>query len=216
MSTEGKPAGERRGKPTGEHQHEQPTDAAPEDIAARLSRLEALVEHLLAREGTDAPGASAAPAPPPDTVPAVDPGSRTPAPPDADVFWALHALQERLPSPGGVVLAGSVDLPQGPVHYQWGRPTEHVLRTDWAEHADAAAALGHPLRLAILRLLLDGERTVAQLVDELALSSTGIAYHHLNQLQGAGWITSPQRGAWTLRASRIVPLMTIVIALEDG
>nr|WP_281507928.1 helix-turn-helix domain-containing protein [Brachybacterium sp. Marseille-Q7125] len=91
-----------------------------------------------------------------------------------------------------------------------------MQQTDWAEHADTVAALGHPLRLTILQHLLEGERTVAQLVDELGLASTGVAYHHLTSLQAAGWVTSPRRGAWALPAPRIVPLLTILIALEKG
>ncbi len=131
-------------------------------------------------------------------------------------FWALNALAENVPAPGGVVFAGAVDLPAGPIRYQWARPAEHLLAADWSERADRAAALGHPLRLSILRLLLDGERTVAQLVDELTLGSTGVAYHHLNLLQGAGWVTSPRRGTWAIPASRIIPLLSIVIALEES
>lgn len=138
------------------------------------------------------------------------------ADPDGDPLWALHALQQRIPAPGGVTYAGSVDVGLGHVEYQWGRPTEHLLENDWAEHADAIAALGHPLRLVILRRLLDAEHTVAQLVDELGLASTGVAYHHLSALQAGGWVTTPRRGTWTVPVTRIVPLLTIITALEKG
>lgn len=100
----------------------------------------------------------------------------------ADPFWALTALKEHEPSPGAVVFAGAIDVGLGHLEYQWGRPVEHLLAADWAEHAEPVAALGHPLRLAILRRLLDGEHTVAQIVDELELGSTGVAYHHLSAL----------------------------------
>lgn len=142
------------------------------------------------------------------------PAHETPA--GDDPFWALRALKERLPAPGGVVYTGSVDVGQGHVEYQWGRPTEHLLASDWAEHAESVAALGHPLRLAIMRKLLDAEHTVAQLVDELELASTGVAYHHLSALQNGGWVTSPRRGTWTVPVSRVVPLLAIITALEKG
>src|SRR5699024_12837992 len=100
--------------------------------------------------------------------------------------------------------------------YRRGRPTEHLLAAAWAEHAETVAALGHPLRLAILRRLLDGEHTVAQLVDELELASTGVAYHHLSALQTSGWVTSPRRGSWALSAPRVVPLPAILLALAKG
>lgn len=208
-----------------------------DDLRARLDRLEALVGRLIEHAPaatlptTDLERTASAPsAPGPDTAAAGDGAegdgtADTAAPrharPALDErlsaqFWALNALAENVPAPGGVVFAGAVDLPAGPIRYQWARPAEHLLAADWSERADRAAALGHPLRLSILRLLLDGERTVAQLVDELTLGSTGVAYHHLNLLQGAGWVTSPRRGTWAIPASRIIPLLSIVIALEES
>lgn len=167
------------------------------DLEARLDRLEAMIEHL-------------AGSPVPDTV-------ASPVSPSLpDDFWALNALKERVPAPGAVVYAGAVDLGVGHVEYQWGRPTDPLLRADWAERADRIAALGHPLRLSMLRMLLDGERTVAQLVDDLDLGSTGVAYHHLNQLQAVGWVTSPHRGAWAVPPSRVVPLLAIITAVEGA
>lgn len=132
-----------------------------------------------------------------------------------DPYALLHVLQADAPSSGAVSYVGSVDVGLGHIDYQWGRPTDALLAADWAERADALAALGHPLRLAILRLLLDAERTVSEIVDALDLASTGVAYHHLHQLQGAGWVVSPRRGAWTVPPSRIVPLLAIVLAAEE-
>jgi DNA-binding transcriptional ArsR family regulator len=180
----------------------------PSALSARLAALEARVAEL---EGGD-PTAShlragdTAPDRPTDDAPTAG----------DDRFWALSALKQQLPPPGGVVFAGSVQVGAGDVEFQWGRPTEHLEETDWAEHAETVSALGHPLRLAILRRLLDGEHTVAQLVDELELASTGVAYHHLSALQGGGWVTSPRRGTWAIPPSRVIPLLTIVLALEKG
>ncbi|MGP9695416.1 ArsR/SmtB family transcription factor [Brachybacterium sp. AOP25-B2-12] len=133
-----------------------------------------------------------------------------------DPYALLHTLQADAPAPGAVAYVGSVDVGLGHVEYQWGRPADALLEADWAERADALAALGHPLRLAILRLLLDAERTVSEIVDALDLASTGVAYHHLHQLQGAGWVTSPRRGVWTVPPPRIVPLLAIVLAVEEA
>lgn len=179
--------------------------AEEHDLAARLSRVEAMLEQLLPREQPVTGVTAATEAP-----------SKQDPTPDEDPFWALHGLEERLPSPGGVLYAGSVDLGAGPVQYQWGRPTGALRAADWSERAERIAALGHRLRLAILQHLLDGECTVAQLVEELSLASTGVAYHHLNALQQAGWVSSPRRGSWQLPPSRIVPLLAIVLALEEG
>ncbi|AXK46826.1 ArsR/SmtB family transcription factor [Brachybacterium saurashtrense] len=172
-----------------------------------LRRLDALEQRIAELEGrgTAEPGSgdeeTCAPSPPPR---------------DEDPFWALTLLKEQVPTPGAVVFAGSVDVGAGHLEYQWGRPTGHLLDVDWAEHAESVAALGHPLRLAILRRLVDGEHTVAQLVDELDLASTGVAYHHLSALQAGGWVSSPRRGSWAIPPSRVVPLLAIITALEKG
>lgn len=203
-------------------QHE--VDQRPDDgasLAERVARLEQLVGEL-----TDlvhrSDAVSSTPDSGPDTPGTLAHESQTPGTlahetaTGDDPFWALRALKERLPAPGGVVYTGSVDVGQGHVEYQWGRPTEHLLQSDWAEHAESIAALGHPLRLAIMRRLLDAEHTVAQLVDELELASTGVAYHHLSALQSGGWVTSPRRGTWTVPVGRVVPLLAIITALEKG
>ncbi|GEM_PF-2931425 len=195
---------------TADSPHE--TDAPRQDDAA--PRLEL---HRLRDADRPAGRSSAGPA-----APTGAPGSSSTSPAGGastsadDPLFALHALEERYPSPGAVLYTGSVDLPLGPVQHQWGRTTADILHADWAERAERAGALGHPLRLALLRLLLEGEHTVAQLVDELELGSTGVAYHHLNQLHTSGWITSPRRGVWTIPPSRVVPLLAIVIALEEN
>ena len=182
------------------------------DLEARVQALEAQVQRLVSLAGdatAPAPDQSASSRPPSDPPTSLPPSDR-------DAFWALTALQDRLPPPGGVVFAGSVTTGAGHVQFQWGRPTGHILEADWAERAETIGALGHPLRLALLRQLVDGERTVAHLVDELELGSTGVAYHHLNALQSGGWVTSPRRGTWAVPPSRVIPLLTILISLENG
>lgn len=185
-------------------------DATP-SLEQRMDRMEqrlgAVLDRLDAAAG-ESTGSTAREAS------AQDPDAADPT--ASDRFWALNALRSHLPAPGGVVYAGAVDLPIGHVEYQWGRPTDPLLRADWAERAERVAALGHPLRLSLLQRLLAGECTVAQLVDELDLASTGVAYHHLHQLQGAGWVTSPSRGTWAVPASRVVPLLAIITALEEA
>ncbi|WP_193105153.1 helix-turn-helix domain-containing protein [Brachybacterium sp. FME24] len=191
----------------------QPSTAA---LLAQLEALEARVRDL------ETAAADATSSPPSDTeAPSTSATSSAPAGPPttstpSDPFWALTSLKEQVGDPGAVLFAGSVEVGLGHVEYQWARPTEYLLATDWADRAESVAALGHPLRLAILRRLLDGEHTVAQIVDELELGSTGVAYHHLSALQTGGWVTSPRRGSWSIPASRVIPLLTIVTALEDS
>lgn len=183
----------------------QATDAAPAEggLALGVPAAPAGSQHAAGGGADDeqTAGLSAV-----DTVPDAEPPSSP--------LWALKALKAQLPDRGGVVYAVAAGLERGQVEYQWGRPTEHLLGQDWSELSDPLSALGHPLRLAMLRLLLEEDRTVAQLVDLLQLGSTGIAYHHLSALQSGGWVTSPQRGIWTLPPGRATSLLTIITALE--
>lgn len=200
----------------------------------QLERLDSRLAALEQREETTATGADAAATddialgvPPADSsaaagstgtgVRGVDDSALDTAPdeqPPSSPLWALKALKAQLPDRGGVVYAVAASMDRGQFEYQWGRPTEHLLAQDWSELADPLSALGHPLRLAILRLLLEEDRTVAQLVDLLQLGSTGIAYHHLSALQSGGWVTSPQRGTWSIPPERTSSLLTIITALE--
>lgn len=195
-------------------------------VDERLDRLERQLADLAASTGAPtaprSPAADAAATPrtagapsPAGTSPADPADTSSPAAP-ADPFFLLHALQREVPSPGAVAYVGSVDLAAGHVEYQWGRPTAALLEADWAERAEPLAALGHPLRLAMLRLLVDAERTVAEIVDALELASTGVAYHHLHQLQAGGWVHTPRRGVWAVPVARIIPLLAILTAVDDG
>ncbi len=163
-------------------------------VEERLSALEARVAELEARQG----------APPPSGVP---------APPD---FWALAELQRRAPPGGAVVYAGQVTLPDGTEYgWQMGHAATPLLRAPWDGAADALAALGHPLRLALLQRVLRGERTVAQWQATEELSGSGKLYHHLRDLQAAGWLVAEGRGRYRVPGARVVPLL-VVLAASGG
>ncbi|MCS6712530.1 helix-turn-helix domain-containing protein [Brachybacterium sp. EF45031] len=182
-----------------------PTDPPKADLVARIERLEALVTHLADHSGTTGSATASARA--------SDPSIADPAGNEGLDLWAVDGLRDRSPE-GGALYAGSVTTPAGAYVYQWARPTRALLDADWAERAERLAALGQPLRLSILRLLLDGPTSVAQIVDQLQLGSTGVAYHHLHALQSEGWVTSPQRGVWEIPPARVVPLLVIMLAVE--
>lgn len=91
---------------------------------------------------------------------------------------------------------------------------ESLLAADTDEPARLLAAIGHPQRLAIVKLLLDGSTTAATLVTNLELGTTGAAYHHLNVLQGAGLVTQAARGVFDLVPDRAGSILAILAALE--
>jgi hypothetical protein len=169
------------------------------DLADKVAALEARVQAL---EQRVAPTARATP----------------PAVPDSEVFWALEGLKARAPE-GAVLFTGAVTLPTGET-YEWQRaaPADQFLGADWAELAPplatTVAALGHPVRLQLLGLILSGTHAVAELRQSDALGTSGQLYHHLRQLVSAGWLTPAGRGRYAVPPERIIPLLTVLAAAQ--
>jgi hypothetical protein len=140
------------------------------------------------------------------------PGRRQPGAGD-DVFWALHGLQDRVGRPGAVLFTGTVALPGG-AYYEWqeGRLAGELLDGDWSESSPGLTALAHPVRLLLLREVLHGTQTAAQLSAHPRLGTSGQLYHHLRLLVSAGWLRSSARGQYDVPADRVVPLLTILAA----
>lgn len=71
--------------------------------------------------------------------------------------------------------------------------------------------LGHPVRIRILELLLDGERTVGELQAALSLDSSGTS-QHLAALRAQGVLESRRAGSsvyYRLRDPRVSQLLVI-------
>lgn len=156
-----------------------------------------------------------------------------PRPTGAD-FWALEELKQQLSgagiADGGVLYAGAVRLPTGERYeWQYSALTEELLEaggTDeegspdgtgeagagWSDAADTFAALGHPVRLRLLREILGGRRTAAELAALDETGTTGQIYHHLRQLTGAGWLHTTGRGRYEVPGARVVPLLVVLTA----
>ncbi|MEU7720499.1 ArsR/SmtB family transcription factor [Streptomyces tibetensis] len=127
-------------------------------------------------------------------------------------FWALSGLKEQLSevgaADGGVLYTGSVGLPTGE-EYSWQMTvlTEDLLDGDWTTAAEAFAALGHPVRIRLLREILGGRRTAAELAELDEVGTTGQIYHHLRQLTTTGWLHTTARGRHEVPPGRVVPLL---------
>jgi len=136
----------------------------------------------------------------------------------ADTYWALTELSSRnntADNTGAVMFAGHVTTSEQEAMYQWTHPTDFFLTTSWDDPMTRLTALAHPVRGTILRTLLDAPATAAQLAEKNVVTSTGTAYHHLNALMAAGWISKKPTGDFSIRVSRIVPLLTILACCED-
>ncbi|MEU6702493.1 ArsR/SmtB family transcription factor [Streptomyces wuyuanensis] len=144
------------------------------------------------------------------------PERRAPVAAEPD-FWALEGLRGRLAraeaETGGVLFTGAVRLPTGE-RYEWqiGALTEELLDGDWSDLADSFAALGNPVRLRLLREIVGGRRTAAELAELEGLGTTGQIYHHLRQLTAAGWLHTAGRGRYEVPGARVVPLLVALAA----
>ncbi|WP_433571783.1 ArsR/SmtB family transcription factor [Streptomyces sp. CA-251247] len=132
-------------------------------------------------------------------------------------FWALEGLKEQLAEAGaqtgGVLFTGAVRLPtQEQYEWQYGLLSEQLLDGDWSDAADSFAALGHAVRLRLLREILGGRRTAAELTELEGLGTTGQIYHHLRQLTSAGWLHTASRGRYEVPGARVVPLLVVLAA----
>ena len=135
-------------------------------------------------------------------------------------FWALRRLKEELDeagaTAGGVLFTGAVHLsPQERYEWQATTLTDALLAEDDptdSTTADSLAALGHPMRLRLLRAILGGVHTVAGLAELPEVGTTGQIYHHLRQLAGAGWLHTPGRGRYGVPPARVVPLLVMLSA----
>ncbi|HLU63157.1 MAG TPA: winged helix-turn-helix domain-containing protein [Protaetiibacter sp.] len=137
-----------------------------------------------------------------------------------ETFWALSGLRERMLSTpdgpdGAVLLVGELTLPTGePVSWQQGADAGALLQVDWEDRAAAFAALGHPVRLELLRHILRGTRSTAELSAIDSLGTTGQLHHHLRQLLAAGWLRQAGRGSYEVPAQRVVPLLVCLAGVE--
>ncbi|MFB7412478.1 ArsR/SmtB family transcription factor [Streptomyces sp. NPDC056202] len=144
-----------------------------------------------------------------------------PAPEGTDSpLWALESLKAQLAADpgdrgedGAVVFTGAVRLPTDE-RYEWqfGAFTGQLFEEDWADAAESFAALGHPVRLRLLREILGGRRTAAELAELDEMGTTGQIYHHLRQLTGAGWLRTVGRGRHEVPGARVVPLLVVLTA----
>ncbi|MEU6393325.1 ArsR family transcriptional regulator [Streptomyces sp. NPDC046939] len=137
-------------------------------------------------------------------------------------FWALEGLKEQLAdvASGGVLFTGAVRLPgpeEGRAHeWQYGAVTDELLASDWTDVAEAFAALGHGLRLRLLREVLSGRTSATELADLDDVGTSGQIYHHLRQLTAAGWLRSAGRGRYEVPEGRVVPLLVALAAARPA
>jgi len=132
---------------------------------------------------------------------------------DDDKYWVLNGLAKSKLKGGEIVYAGHVVVPTGE-QYLWQRHggVNDLFKKDWASLDGVIGALGHPVRLRLLKSILEGHHTKAELERLDGIGTTGQLYHHLKSLEEGGWVRSLQRGTYGVPGERVVPLLAILTA----
>ena len=133
--------------------------------------------------------------------------------PAGDRYWALAGLKARTGGRSVVLFTGHVEMEGAPV-YEWqqGAAVDGLLAMDVDGAAGALAALGHPARLRLLQAVLGGRRSSGELGALEGHGTSGQLYHHLRELQAAGWLRSAGRGTYEVPPARVIPLLTALAA----
>lgn len=135
-----------------------------------------------------------------------------------DRGWILEGLRAQLPArgkkrlpPGRLGYGGIVHTPYG-AHYEWRgeHAVDELLDTEWSDMARAFGALGHRVRLDIVRALIRGIHDVSELQRQPGLGTSGQLYHHLRELQAAGWVRQHERSRYLLVPDRVVAVLLMV------
>lgn len=145
-------------------------------------------------------------------ITALEQASSVPSKPPEGLFWALDYLRQSAKPGGEIVFAGHAELASGTFGWQWGLPVGPLLKTEWSEVAQNLAALAHPLRLEILRAVLNGKSSSQDLQHLADISTSGQLYHHLKELQSAGWLKVGKRGSYAVPSEQVIPALVILSA----
>lgn len=171
--------------------------SAASDVGARLAELEERLARLEAR---------------------LEGGEEPPRPPHVlrQRNWVLEVLKDTADDPGAVLFGGVVTMPDDET-YEWQMQEDagKLLARDWTEFSETITAIAHPVRLRLVREIVHGTRTVAELQENEAFGTTGQLYHHLRQLVSAGWLRADGKGRYSVPVERIVPLLALLLAADS-
>ena len=138
----------------------------------------------------------------------------------ADLERRVAALEGDAVAPqaleaGIVGYQGDVRL-NGDLSWQIRLGVDATLKLPDGPRVDLLAALGHPVRAAIVRhLIANGAQPAPALSEAAGLRSTGQLYHHLKALVAAKAVVQDSRGSYQVPPTAVVPLLVILTAAAD-
>lgn len=139
---------------------------------------------------------------------------------DAQLPWAVARLRREFDDAGvrngGVLLAGALQLPTGErLDWQAQFATDAIVGDVWTiEAANCLAVLANPVRLRLLREIVYGRRTAADLAAIEELGTSAEIYQHLRQLAAVGWLQTAGLGRFEVPEGRLVPLLAALASAQ--
>lgn len=119
------------------------------------------------------------------------------------------------PSTGGMIAyQGDVHL-HGTVHWDISYSPDAIVELPISSMSEVLAALGHPVRLQIVRTLLRGPANAADLHAAVGVGSSGQIYHHLKTLSSTNIVEQHGRGDYRIASKRVVPLLVSMLSAAD-
>lgn len=121
-----------------------------------------------------------------------------------------------MPGEAGVVgYSGSGRFGPHTVKVMQSQDLATVLTADPETVAQVFGALASPVRIQLVRALLDGQKTSQELRGVLDDASAGQLYHHLRELLAAGLVVQPARSVYAIALSKVVATCVALVAALD-
>ena len=118
-------------------------------------------------------------------------------------------------SVGYIAYQGSLTTPKGPIDWTIQYDAAATTRLPAESVTEVLAALGSPVRLALVRTLLAGPAGTKELETAAGLSSPGQLYHHLRALTAAHVVETYGRGTYRIATQRVIPVHVLLLAAGD-
>ena len=138
----------------------------------------------------------------------------------ADLERRVAALEGKAATPeplaaGIIGYQGEVEF-GAPLSWQIRVGAGGTLQLPDGPRVDVLAALGHPVRAAIVRhLIANGAQAAPALSEAAGLRSTGQLYHHLKSLVAARVVEQDSRGSYRVPSTAVIPLLVMLTAASD-
>jgi DNA-binding transcriptional ArsR family regulator len=117
---------------------------------------------------------------------------------DKIVELLKEAAEEGTPFVGHFEIFNVAGEPSCNWSISWNEEVQDLFAIPSHRVAHVFGVLGNEVRLAILRELIGGPKTVVQLTESIGMQTTGQAYHHLKELQRAGYVSNKKADKFSL------------------